>query len=89
MTPPFDVVLRRGAAQAAGNLARRQRHAIEAFLDHLASHPATPGDFQERDATGRMHQSTLIEEAVVTWWVDDAAREIRVVEIEAIDPAGR
>lgn len=85
MTEDFEVVLRRAAAQDAGRLTRRQRHAIEAFLDHLARFPATAGDFREPDDLGRAHEGKLVEGAVVTWWVDHAAREVRVVEIEAVD----
>lgn len=85
MTEGFEVVLRRAAAQAAGGLTRRQRYAIESFLDHLARFPATPGDFREPDALGRPHEGKLVDGTVETWWVDHAAREIRVVEIEAVD----
>jgi hypothetical protein len=58
---------------------------VEDFLDKLARAPAQPGDFQELDTLGRHYQTKALDEVVVTWWVDHAAREVRVVEIEAID----
>lgn len=85
MIPPFDVVLRRAAVQAGTTLNRRQRHAVEAFLDLLAKAPSQPGDFQETDTLGRRHDTKVLDDVVVTWRVDHAAREIRVVEIEVVD----
>ena len=85
MTPPFEVVLRRAAVQAATTLTRRQRHQVESFLDLLANAPGQSGDFHELDALGRRHEVKALDDAIVTWWVDHAAREIRVVEIERIE----
>ena len=89
MTPPFEVVLRRAAAQAATALTRRQRHQVESFLDLLAKSPGQPGDFNEADTLGRHHEVKALDEVIVTWWVDHAAREIRVVEIERIESGTR
>jgi len=59
---------------------------LEKFFDLLAKAPSSSGDFQEIDDSGRQHESKVIEDMIVTWWVDQAVREIRIVEVEPIEP---
>ena len=84
MIRPFEVVLTWPAARAIAALRRRSRLRVEAWLEHVARFPGVQGDFEDPDRRERVHQVKLIEDCMVTWWVDHAEREVRVVEIEPV-----
>jgi hypothetical protein len=44
--------------------------------------PFRAGDLQERDAQGRVHEVLVVGEWLVTYWLDHAVRELRVVRLE-------
>ena len=46
--------------------------------------PATPGDYAENDADGRALQVAVLRFVAITYWTDDAVREVRVVGIESL-----
>jgi hypothetical protein len=51
-------------------------------VQHLCRRPSQPGDYRERDDTGRLVDVVLIEGVIVTFWVDHAVREVRITFIE-------
>jgi hypothetical protein len=59
---------------------------IEIWVSRIERAPATRGDYAEWDDDGRELQVVVLGAVVVTYWTDDAAREVRVVRIE---PLGR
>jgi len=44
-----------------------------------------PGDFQQRDTAGRLHEVALIYDWLVTYWTDHAVRELRIVNLEQVE----
>lgn len=60
---------------------RRQRQATH-LVRQLAAHPHVRSDYALRDETGRDIEHLLIEDYVFAYWLDHAARELRIVGIE-------
>ena len=58
---------------------------LKAILDELKNSPFRKGDLQERDLHGRDNEITITGNWLVTFWVDHAAREIRVVRLESAE----
>lgn len=69
----------------ANGLNRSQRHRFEGFLDSLGKSPHQNGDFVDTDDSGRAYEVKLIDDLIVTYWVDHAAKEVRVVDLELVD----
>lgn len=82
---PYDLVMRRAVAQAANGLSRSGRHRFESFLDSLAKNPYQTGDFIDTDESGRPYDVKLMDDLVVTYWVDHLAKEVRIVDLELVD----
>ena len=59
----------------------RRRHAL-AVIGRLSRLPVRVGDCQIQGPEGRHRQLLLQEGLLLTYWVDDAAREVRIVTIE-------
>jgi hypothetical protein len=50
----------------------------------MALHPAQSGDYAVKDSSGRWLQVQRIGKFAFTYWPDDAARELRILEIAAL-----
>ncbi|HXC02521.1 MAG TPA: hypothetical protein VNU49_07690 [Opitutaceae bacterium] len=59
--------------------AEQQRLATACRL--LASMPHSEGDYTTTDHTGRVLQNLLIDDWVLTYWADDAVKELRITEV--------
>ena len=64
---------------------RRDRDVILAFLERLAGNPYADGDYEERDAVGRTVQIKVLGGYALSYWVDHAVREVKVIKIELAD----
>jgi hypothetical protein len=60
----------------------QQRRLILGFLNHLADDPFQTGDYQGKDEVGRVVQVRIIGSHALTYWVDHAAQEVKVIKIE-------
>ena len=65
--------------------ARAERERILAFLESLANHPESPGDYTDRDDAGRSVQIKIIGDYALTYWADHAVNEVKVTKIEKAD----
>ena len=45
----------------------------------LVMHPSQPAAFFERDAMGRSLSAMTIDQHAIVFWVDHAAKEVRIV----------
>jgi hypothetical protein len=78
----YQIVLHEEAWAALASVSRPKQKRILRLLEQLQSDPFRQGEFQERDAAGRGNEVTLLEEWMVTFWSDHAAKEIRVLRLE-------
>lgn len=84
MTEPsaYTPVFSNEAAEFLLSLPRkRQRRAIR-LARQLASHPFGRSDYVLPDASGRLQEHLLLEDFVFVYWLDHAARELRVTDLE-------
>jgi hypothetical protein len=81
---PFDFALSGEATRTLLGCARRQRRQAEHVLDLLVADPLKQPDFRERIPSGRDLAVLVVGDVVVTYWVDQAEREVRVVRIEFV-----
>ncbi len=80
---PYALVLHEEAARRLVTASRAEQQRVGAILDELKGSPFRKGDLQERDAVGRENEIMVVGDWLVTFWVDHAVREIRVVRIES------
>jgi hypothetical protein len=82
---PYGYALGDEAVRAFAALPAKSRRKVLRFCGHLARYPRLSGDYQEPGLSGRVFELKLVEELLVTWWVDHAAREVRIIRLERID----
>jgi hypothetical protein len=58
---------------------------VGAILDKLKVSPFRKGDLQEPDLQGRANEILIAGNWLVTFWVDHAVREIRIVRLESAE----
>lgn len=78
----FELILHEHAWAALSRAQSAERRRLLAVLDELKAAPLRGGDFHQRDSTGRVHEVALLGAWLVTYWIDHAVAEIRVVDLE-------
>ena len=81
----YFVSLRIEAVEASRALPRRQRESIYRFAHSLAANPSQTSDHTETDSQGRSREIKIVADVAVVYYVDDADREVRILDIR---PAG-
>ena len=61
-------------------ISRRMEQALAA----LAAHPFREPDFRERGPSGRTYDVTCYENIILTYWVDHATKEVRIIRCESV-----
>lgn len=57
---------------------------MERALAALTAHPFREPDFRERGPSGRIYQVTCYDDIILTYWVDHAAKEVRIMRCESV-----
>lgn len=78
----YDYVLTAAAAHVVLGCSRRLRQQILAELELLAREPFAPPDLEETGASGRKYAIRVRERIILTYWVDHAVKEVRVLRVE-------
>jgi hypothetical protein len=81
----YSLYLRREAIDSLRLIRPKVRQGIAGFIDSLAADPFTRGDFQEKDETGRDLEIKIIGNYAITFWVDHAVQEVKIVDIIPAD----
>ena len=81
----FDLVLSEQVAMTIAMASRAEQRRLTVILDDVKAAPFRPGDLQERDAQGRVHEVLVVGDWLLTYWLDHAARELRVVRLEHVE----
>lgn len=63
------------------SLPRRKQRTVLDFAERLARNPFRLSDYELNDATGRKVDNRVIGEFLFSYWVDHAAKEVRITEI--------
>lgn len=75
-------VFSEAAAEALLQFPRRQQRRIVSLAQQLAARPHIRSDYRLLDENGRHIEHLAVEDYVFGYWIDDAVREVRIVEIE-------
>jgi mRNA-degrading endonuclease RelE of RelBE toxin-antitoxin system len=78
----YEPVFAEGAAEFLLHLPRRRQRRVVALAQQLATHPHVRSDYSLPDDAGRTIEHLTIEDYVFAYWLDHAAREVRIVDID-------
>ncbi|MBL9189287.1 MAG: hypothetical protein JNK23_17525 [Opitutaceae bacterium] len=81
----YELVLHEDAARRLVAASRAEQRRVGMILERLKSAPSRAGDLQEHDKNGRINEVVVDGDWLVTFWVDHAGREIRVMRIESAE----
>lgn len=82
---PYDVLMPLDVLDALRTYPSRQQRQLVEFLAALGGNPFQPGDTHGVDYLGRTIESAAVSNFQVVWRVDDADREIRVLDIAPLE----
>lgn len=82
---PYELCFGEQAARFLIQASPSERRRLAQILESLKGTPSRKGELQEMDARGRVNEVIVEGDWVVTFWTDDAVREIRVVALERSD----
>lgn len=80
--PGYEPVFADGAAEFLLQLPKRRQRRVVALVRQLAAHPHLRSDYTLPDESGRGVEHLMIEDYVFAYWVDHAAREVRIADID-------
>lgn len=75
-------VFSEAAAEALLQLPRRHQRRVISLVQQLAARPHIRSDYRLPDESGRPIEHLAVEDYILGYWIDDAVREVRIVEIE-------
>lgn len=78
----YDYVLTAASAHVVLGSSKRLRQEILAELERLAREPFSAPDLEETGPSGRKYAIRVREQIILTYWVDHAAKEVRVIRVE-------
>ena len=78
-------MLSEAAAKILATAARAEQRRLAVILDGMKVAPLRPGDLQESDAHGRVHEVLVVGDWLVTYWPDHGVRELRIVRLERVE----
>jgi len=83
--PACEVILHERAWAALAATKGEERRRLPALLDDVKATPFRRGDFQQRDAAGRINEVVFLGGWLVTFWSDHAVAQIHVVNLEQVE----
>lgn len=81
----YEPVFSEAAAKTLATAPRVEQRRLAVILDEMKVAPLRPGDLQESDAHGRVHEVIVVGDWLVTYWPDHAVRELRIVRLERVE----
>ena len=81
---PYEAVFGRPALNFLLRCDEDEIAEVETWMRTIERAPHTLGDYVERDDTSRELQVSVLSRVAITYWADDAARELRVCRIESL-----
>ncbi|MBA4136464.1 MAG: hypothetical protein C0518_04020 [Opitutus sp.] len=75
-------VFSEAATEALLRLPRRRQQRVLALAHQLSARPHIRSDYRLPDDSGRAIDYLAVDDYVFAYWIDDAVREVRIIEIE-------
>jgi hypothetical protein len=80
----YRLVLNEEAARFFAEASRPGQRQLSGLFDALKKLPSTLGDLREKDQDGRDNEIIVKGDWIITFWVDHASREVRIVRLENV-----
>lgn len=80
----YQPVFSEAAAEALLRFPRRRQRRVITLAHQLAARPHLRSDYRLPDDTGRAIDYLAVDDYVFAYWIDDAVREVRIVDIEDV-----
>ncbi len=80
---PYQAVFNRQTLGFVADADEETFDEIERWVNRIERTPSAPGDYTEEDEDHRELQVVVLHRVAIAYWPDHAAREVRVVRIEA------
>lgn len=80
----YSSVLSKEAVAFVVSLSKRSQIKLLDIADRIAISPSGISDVTLADDTGRYIESVLIDEFLLNYWIDHAAKEVRITEIHEV-----
>ena len=81
---PYQAVFSRPALEFLIEADRDETAEIRRWVERIERTPHIRGDFQDQDDQWRRLEVVALDHTVITYWVDDAVREVRICKIEGL-----
>ena len=78
---PYQLVFTREALDFICRAGEVEMRELDGWFNRFERQPATPGDYAEQDRSGRELQVVVLRHVAITYWTDDAVREVRIIQI--------
>jgi hypothetical protein len=78
---PFSLSVEYDALQFLHGRTRREQASLLSRFLHLRDYPENSTDVREIDRSGRLIRTSIHGKYAVSFWIDDADREVKVVEV--------
>lgn len=78
----YEPVFSEGVLAWLVELPRRKQRQVRGLARQLADHPFVRSDYVLPDDSGRPIEHLLMGDFVFSYWLDHAAREVRITDIE-------
>jgi hypothetical protein len=84
VTERWKLVLDESAFRFFVSRPAAERTALLRALEKLLEAPRSDSDYQTRDSTGRELQVRASKPFLITYWHDEFAKELRIVDLERV-----
>lgn len=85
MPERYELFLERAAADLVKRLRDKRRRTVFDFLDLLVRDPFIDGGIRFEDRKGRLLQKVTVAGLVMTFHVDYALKEIKILTVQSVD----
>jgi hypothetical protein len=75
----YTYAIERRAARTVFDLSARERRLLALAFEQLARQPMQPADFEEPAVNGRILFTKFCGPFSITYWLDHAVKEVRIV----------
>lgn len=80
-SPPYAFLLSDEALAVWMGLPKRRQRRLYEICQRLAAFPATAPDYVLDDSEGRKLRHIRTEGMIITYWLDDPARQVLIIEL--------
>jgi mRNA-degrading endonuclease RelE of RelBE toxin-antitoxin system len=82
---PFRLFIDYEVLEFIARLSRKEQHLIRREILRVRDFPYNHADYPEKDEFGRQYQVHIFGKYAVKYWIDEADRHLKIMEIRPSD----